>query len=92
MQARTHLGSALLAAGLLLAGCGGGAPVDEEQDALVSREDEAPNCEGLSYETNYYSDATYTTLVGSRGCDCGYFFYWGKTSSFRQHYDYGGCF
>lgn len=91
MQARMLVGSALLAAGMLLSGCGGAAPVEEAQDALVSREDEAPNCNGLSYETFYYSDASHTTQVGGRGCECGYFYSWGRTSSFSQHFDYGGC-
>ena len=45
--------------------------------------DAASNC-------TYYSDATYTTVVGQYGYDCcNNYVSWGKTSSF---YVCGGCF
>ncbi|HZI11190.1 MAG TPA: hypothetical protein VE153_12440 [Myxococcus sp.] len=92
MQARSLVGSALLAAGMLLAGCGGAAPVAEEpQEQLVSQEEALPDCTGKNYENEYYSDASYTTLIGSRGCSCGAYFSWGRTSTYRLYYDYGAC-
>jgi hypothetical protein len=92
MQARNLIGSGLLAVGMMLAGCGG-APVDEAaQLDLATSEAELPDCTGQNYETEYYSDATYTTLVGTRGCSCGAYFRWGVTSSYPQYYDYGACY
>lgn len=91
MHARTLMGSALLAAGMMLAGCGGAAPAAEEQEPLVSQEEALPDCTGQNYETEYYSDASYTNLIGSRGCSCGYYFTWGPTSAYRVFYDYGAC-
>ncbi|WP_342375259.1 hypothetical protein NVS55_28690 [Myxococcus stipitatus] len=88
MQAGRFIGGALLAAGLMFTGCGG-APTDDvaEQD-MASREDAERNCGEQSYELEYYSDATYTKLVGTRGCDCGIWARWGVTSAYMLSYSY----
>ncbi|AGC43774.1 hypothetical protein MYSTI_02458 [Myxococcus stipitatus DSM 14675] len=85
MQAGRFISGALLAAGLVMVGCGG--PVEEglEGQELTSQEEALPNCNGLNYEYTYYSDATYTTVVGVRGCDCSYWAAWGKITSFREY-------
>jgi len=90
MQAGKFVSGALLAVGLMMAGCGGPAVEDTEAQDLTSREDAAPNCNGVYYEHTYYSDATYTTIVGTRECDCSNWVIWGRTSAFRQSY-YGTC-
>jgi hypothetical protein len=91
MQARNLIGSGLLAVGMLLAGCGG-TPVDETQvDDLGVREDAIPDCSGQDYEYTYYSDAAKTTVIGSRGCSCGVWGSWGRTSSYYDYYS-GTCF
>ncbi|MFY0566654.1 hypothetical protein ACN28E_22835 [Archangium lansingense] len=91
MQARKLIGSGLLAVGLMLAGCGGSV-LDETQVADLSvREDELPDCSGQDYEYEYYSDATKTTLVGTRGCSCGVWVRWGTITSY-YNYSSGGCF
>lgn len=93
MQTRKFIGSALLAVGLMMTGCGGVPAEGTEQTNanLSTREDELPDCTGQNYETTYYSDATYASVVGSRGCSCGAYFRWGVTSSYSEFYDYGAC-
>jgi hypothetical protein len=61
---------ALLAAGFL-AGCGGveGDGLEPEAPILASREDRLLCI--TQYTVVYYSDATYTTAVGSERCWCG---------------------
>ena len=69
MQAKSITGGLLLA-GLLLVGCGGPEMVEEPQAQLDSREDALPYCGNQTYLIDYYSDATYTKLVGSMSCSC----------------------
>lgn|GEM_PF-1200189 len=61
----------LLAAGLLMMGCGGVEPaMEEEQSSLDTREDALPFCGNQSYWIDYYSDATLTNWVGYISCTC----------------------
>jgi hypothetical protein len=84
--------NAIWAVGLSLAmgltvGCGGGV-ADEaspEQSNLQTREDAIPDCSLGDNYTMYFSDATYTTQIGGRGCYCGGWSSWGKTSYYSQH-------
>ncbi|WNG14545.1 hypothetical protein [Cystobacter fuscus] len=74
----------------MMVGCGGAVAETEQEATLETREDAIPDCSasGATYNI-YYSDATYTTQVGGRGCDCGFYGYWGKSTTFRQtFYDY----
>lgn len=91
MQARNFIGSALLVAGMVLAGCGGTQAEPTEQDHLSTSEDALPNCTGQNYEITYYSDASKTTEVGVRGCDCSNYYRWGVTSAFSDSWS-GTCF
>ena len=87
MRAGRFVGGVLMT--LMLAGCGGAQPGDAVEDSeLMSREDDAPNCQGQGYEIEYYSDATYTTLVGTRGCDCGIWARWGVVTAYSQSYSW----
>ncbi|MFY2560970.1 hypothetical protein ACN469_25435 [Corallococcus terminator] len=85
MQAGRFISGALLAAGLMMVGCGGPVVEDTEAQDLTSYEAPLPNCDGLNYEYTYYSDATYTTVVGGRGCDCSFWSAWGKITAFREY-------
>lgn len=93
MQTRTLVGSTLLIAGMLLAGCGGAAPVEEPQPETASREDALPDCTGKYYETEFYSNDTYTTVVGGRGCMCSSnsYYTWGSYSRYSLTYTYDIC-
>jgi len=51
-------------------GCGAGEADPGAQSDLTSREDPLVRCIADYYIT-YYSDATYTTAVGSERCVCG---------------------
>lgn len=91
MQAKNIMGSALLVAGMLLAGCGGATAEPVEPDNLGTSEDALPTCTGQNYEFTYYSDATRTTIVGERGCDCTYYARWGITTAYFDSWS-GTCF
>ena len=67
---KTYIIAGALAAGLL-AGCGGVERngLEAEQPSLASREDRLLCI--TQYTIAYYSDATYTTQVGSEDCWCG---------------------
>jgi hypothetical protein len=91
MKARHFIGSALLVTGMLMAGCGGTGPEPVEQDPLATSEDPLPNCAGQNYEFTYYSDATKTTIVGERGCDCNYYARWGITTAYYDSWS-GVCY
>jgi hypothetical protein len=82
MQTRKLIGSALLAAGMLMVGCGGATIETIEQDHLATSEDAAKDCSGQNYEFTYYSDATKTTVVGERSCDCSNWVRWGTTTAY----------
>ncbi|NTX67731.1 hypothetical protein HUA74_44525 [Myxococcus sp. CA051A] len=61
---------ALFAAGLMFAGCGG-TQADVKEENLASSEGELLVCDGAEYyRRDYYTNATYSTLAGARGCDC----------------------
>jgi hypothetical protein len=62
---------ALLAVGLLAAGCGGVDVPVEEQSNLGTRKDELPACNGEAFERVFYSDAALTNEVGWWYCYCG---------------------
>ena len=83
----------LLVAGLLFAGCGG---VDVEVEAeegptLQTREDRI-DCAafGMVWRQTYYSDATYSDVVGVRLCDCYGTDLWGTRTQFIID-DFGTC-
>ncbi|RYZ17411.1 MAG: hypothetical protein EOO70_02030 [Myxococcaceae bacterium] len=67
---KAYIAAGALFAGLL-AGCGGGEAdgLESEQPNLASREDRLLCI--TQYTVAYYSDATYTTQVGSENCWCG---------------------
>ncbi|MCP3060173.1 hypothetical protein LXT21_15420 [Myxococcus sp. K38C18041901] len=90
MKTGSFIRGALLAAGLMMVGCGGPVVEDAEAQDLTSREDAAPNCNGVYYEHTYYRDDTYTTIVGSRACDCSFYSGFGRISAFVESY-YGTC-
>ncbi len=70
-----------LLATALMVGCG--APVElEEENHLSTQEAPFPDCNGMHDAIDFYSDATYTTLIGRRGCHCGLWSRWGTTSSY----------
>lgn len=83
--------SLLLAAGMLLAGCGGADIADSEDGpSLASREDRI-DCDGtFVWRRFYYSDASYSQMVGERSCDCLGALAWGQISAFRLH-EHGTC-
>ncbi|WP_224368912.1 hypothetical protein [Hyalangium versicolor] len=72
----------------LIVGCGGGVADETTQEAsnLETREDAIPDCSSGDSYTAYYSDASYTTEIGGRGCQCGFWVSWGKTSTYRQYF------
>lgn len=83
--------NALWAAGLsltmgLMVGCGGSVAEETTQEAsnLETREDAIPDCSGGDTYIAYYRDASLTDEIGGRGCQCGFWVSWGKTSTFRQ--------
>jgi hypothetical protein len=72
-----------LLATALMVGCG--APVEQEEETLVSTQEALiPDCNGLHDAINYYSDAARTNLIGIRGCYCGSWSSWGKTSVYSE--------
>ncbi|MFP2926680.1 hypothetical protein ACLESO_16025 [Pyxidicoccus sp. 3LG] len=91
MQARNFIASTLVAAGMMLAGCGGVEPETGEPVDLATSEDALPDCTGQDYAYTYYSDPGKTNMVGERGCSCGYWFQWGTRTSNYDFYS-GTCF
>ncbi|AKF85073.1 hypothetical protein MFUL124B02_08870 [Myxococcus fulvus 124B02] len=80
---RSFILGALLAT---LLGCGGPMTQEGEPD-LASQEAPLPDC---SNEPNanlyrYYSDATYTELIGEYGCYCGGLYLWGGRSVYSKY-------
>jgi len=62
---------AVLAAGLLVAGCGGVDLPVQEQSTLETREDALPSCNGQEFERVFYSDAAHNNVMGGWFCYCG---------------------
>jgi hypothetical protein len=80
---RTFLMAGLLA---MAVGCGG-SMVQEEEPDLTSQEAPLPDCSTNTIVTTYYSDAGKSSVIGERGCDCGFWISWGRTSSFYDRYN-----
>lgn len=82
---RASIVGGLLATALMVVGCG--APMEEEEGTnLATQEAAIPDCSGSpDYLTTYYSDANYTTQIGARGCSCGWWVSWGRTSAYTQY-------
>lgn len=86
--------NAMWAAGLSLAmsltvGCGGEVADEtpQEPSSLETRQDAIPDCSTGDSYTLYFSDATYSQQIGLRGCYCGAWASWGRTSVYTQHFD-----
>lgn len=84
MQARNVIGSALLAAGMMVAGYGATAEA-AEPDALTTSEGVQPDRAGQDYEYTYYSEPAKWNVIGGQGRAAGAWFRWGTTSAY---YDY----
>lgn len=84
MQARNFIGSALLAAGMLMSG-GAAAAEASEPGPLSTSEDAQADLTGQDYEYTYYSDPAKVDVIGGQGRSSGAWFRWGTTSSY---YDY----
>lgn len=81
MRSKTFIGG-VLAAGLMLMGCGG--PGVEDPSSLATREDELPACNGTQYwEVWYYAEPAHAQgSVGSKVCNCnGIITSYGNTST-----------
>ncbi|MFP2907487.1 hypothetical protein ACLESD_21050 [Pyxidicoccus sp. 3LFB2] len=81
MQARNFIGSALLAAGMLMSGGAAAAEANAPGQASMS-EEALLDSTGQDYEYTYYSDPTMADVVGGRGRLSGAWFRWGTTSSY----------
>jgi len=80
-----------LVAAMLLAGCGGVEVEAEQSSSLETREDRII-CDGYTTydQWRYYSDATLTSLVGERSCECHGPNTWGRSTAFYRHFS-GSC-
>jgi hypothetical protein len=81
---RVSIVGGLLATALMVVGCG--APMEPEEGVeLSTQEAQLPDC-SASGDTlyTYYRDASYTQMIGQRGCSCGMWMSWGTTSTYRQ--------
>ncbi|NTX17332.1 hypothetical protein HUA74_39495 [Myxococcus sp. CA051A] len=77
---RTFLIGGLLA---MAVGCGG--PMEQEQEeesTLASEESPLPNCTNLPTSVTRYYNASLTAVIGERGCSCGSYVNWGRTSKY----------
>ncbi len=76
MQVKKFVGAALLAAGLLSAGCGGTEMEPEELSSvepseLTSREDEATVwCTNKAWKVNFYAEPELINVIGYYQCQC----------------------
>lgn len=66
---RANIVGGLLATGLLMAGCGGTEPTQEES-SLNTRKDELPDCYNQEYERVFYSEPEMINEVGWWWCNC----------------------
>lgn len=85
MQARNVIGSALLAAGMLMAGGGGATAEAAESHSITTSEDAQPDRSGQDFEYTYYGEPAKWNVIGGQGRSSGAWFRWGSTSSY---YDY----
>ena len=82
---RASIFGGLLSMALMAVGCGG-TPIEEEGADLATQEAAIPDCSGSPDSLiTYWSDATYTVQIGGRGCHCGWWESWGRTSAYRQN-------
>ena len=81
----------LVAAGVLVAGCGGTEVEQESSPAMTTREDGIICSDHSMYDRwIYYSDSTYTVAVGQRSCECYDVVSWGRTTEFYLNFS-GSC-
>ncbi|QSQ17083.1 DUF6289 family protein [Myxococcus landrumensis] len=74
-----------LAVSLLAVACGGPEAASEPREVDMSHHGEAPPPCDSTFQYNYYSDATLTTLVGIRTCSCGIpLGRWGRVTEFEK--------
>ncbi|RYZ39568.1 MAG: hypothetical protein EOO71_19590 [Myxococcaceae bacterium] len=66
----------------LMVGCGPAMEQEEAQD-LSTQESPLPDCSGSPDNlTMYFKDAAHSEQIGGRGCHCGWWNSWGKTSPY----------
>lgn len=82
---RASISGGLLTMALMAVGCG--APIEQEEGPdLSTQEAPIPDCSGSPDSlVTYWSDATYTVQIGGRGCHCGWWESWGRTSAYKQY-------
>ncbi|NOK15450.1 hypothetical protein [Corallococcus carmarthensis] len=82
---RASIVGGLAAMALMAVGCG--APVEQEEGPdLASQEATIPDCSGSPDSLiMYFKDASYSEQIGGRGCHCGWWESWGRTSTFQQY-------
>ncbi|MCE9670553.1 hypothetical protein LY474_22365 [Myxococcus stipitatus] len=58
----------------------------EQEEELTSQEAPIPDCSN-SPDTLvvYYQDASFSLVIGERGCSCGSWVSWGRTSTYREN-------
>ena len=83
---RANIIGGLLVTGLLMAGCGGTEPVQEES-SLNTRKDELPACGGMEYERIFYKEPEMITEIGWWYCMCGSSsaYIYGKTPAYSVY-------
>jgi hypothetical protein len=82
---RAKIFGGLLAMSMMAVGCG--TPVEQEEEShLATQEAPIPDCSGSPDSLiTYWKDATYSEQIGGRGCHCGWWESWGKTSPYQQN-------
>ena len=82
---RASIFGGLVTMALMAVGCG--APIEQEEKSnLTTQEAPIPDCSNSPDSlVTFWSDATYSEQIGGRGCHCGWWENWGKTSSYRQN-------
>jgi hypothetical protein len=81
---RASIFGGLLTMALVAVGCG--APTEQEEESTLATQEAAiPDCSSSpDFLTTYWKDATYSEQIGGRGCHCGWWESWGKTSVYTQ--------
>lgn len=83
---RASIFGGLLTMALMTVGCG--APIEQPQEGSEPATQEAPlpDCSNSPDSlVTYWSDASYSEQIGGRGCHCGWWESWGRTSAYRQY-------